>query len=99
MSIKMGGGEPSLYEKVKKTKMILFHHLTMNMVFIGVVFILGGAVQTGGVPGWVHGLLFDLTFIHFLYVIFVQHRGFKENVEIIGKIAIVDGTAANKSPA
>ena len=98
-SIKMGGGEPSLYEKVKKTKMILFPHLTMNMLFIGTVFILGGAVQTGSVPGWMHGLLFDLAFIHFLYVIVIQHRGFKENVEIIGKIAIVEGTAANKSPA
>ena len=98
-SIKMGGGEPSLYEKVKKTKMILFPHLTMNMLFIGTVFILGGAVQTGSVSGWMHGLLFDLAFIHFLYVIVIQHRGFKENVEIIGEIAIVDGTAANNSPA
>ena len=98
-SIKMGAGESSLYEKVKKTKMILFPHLTMNMLFIGTVFILGGAVQTGSIPGWMHGLLFNLAFIHFLYVIVIQHRGFKENVEIIGKIAIIDGTAANKSPA
>ena len=98
-SIKMGGGEPSLYEKVKKTKMILFPHLTMNMVFIGVVFILGGAVQTGSVAGWIHGLLFDLAFIHFLYVTILQHRGFKENVEIIGEIAIVEGAEANNSTA
>ena len=98
-SIKLGGGEPSLYEKVKKTKMILFPHLTMNMLFIGTIFILGGAVQTGSVPGWMHGLLFDLAFIHFLYVTILQHRGFKENVEIIGKIANVEGTAVNKSPA
>ena len=98
-SIKMGGGEPNLYEKVKKTKMILFPHLTMNMLFVGIVFIIGGAVQTGSIPGWMHGLLFDLAFIHFLYVIVIQHRGFKENVEIIGEIAIVEGTAANNSPA
>ena len=98
-SIKLGGGEPSLYEKVRKTKMILFPHLTMNMLFIGTVFILGGAVQTRSISGWMHGLLFDLAFIHFLYVIVIQHRGFKENVEIIGEIAIVDGTAANNSPA
>ena len=98
-SIKMGGGEPSLYEKVKKTKMILFPHLTLNMVFIGTVFILGGAVQTGSVAGWIHGLLFDLAFIHFLYVTILQHRGFKENVEIIGEIAIVEEAAANNSTA
>ena len=46
-----------------------------------------------------HGLLFDLAFIHFLYVIVIQHRGFKENVEIIGKIAMIEGAAANNSPA
>jgi len=98
-SIKLGGGEPILYEEVKKTKMILFPHLTMNMLFVGTVFILGGAVQTGSVSGWMHGLLFDLAFIHFLYVTILQHRGFKENVEIIGKIANVEGAAVNKSPA
>ena len=98
-SIKMGGGEPILYEKVKKTKMILFPHLTMNMLLVGTVFILGGAVQTGSVSGWIHGLIFDLAFLHFLYVIVIQHRGFKENVEIIGEIAIIEGTATNNSPA
>jgi len=46
--------ETDAYEKVKKTKMLLFPHLTMNMVFIGIVFILGGAVQTGSVAGLIH---------------------------------------------
>ena len=98
-SIKMGSGEPSLYEKVKQTKMILFPHLTMNMLFVGIVFILGGAVQTGSVSGWIHGLLFDFAFIHFLYVTVLQHRGFKENVEFIGEIAIVEEATANNSTA
>ena len=75
------------YDKVKKTKMVLFPHLTLNMALIGTVFILGGAVQTGSVSGWIHGLLFDIAFVHFLYTTAVQHRGFKENVEIIGDLA------------
>ena len=87
-----------LYEKVKKTKMVLFPHLTLNMVLIGVVFILGGAVQTGSVAGWIHGLLFDLAFFHFLYTTVLQHQGFKENVEIIGALSIVDAPTANNSP-
>jgi len=78
------------YDKVKKTKMLLFPHLTMNMIFVGIVFILGGAVQTGNVPGWIHGLLFNLAFFHFLYTTVLQHRGFKENVEIIGELSVVD---------
>ena len=81
------GLETDGYEKVKKTKMVLFPHLTLNMVLIGTVFILGGAVQIGSISGWIHGLLFDIAFLHFLYTTMVQHRGFKENVEIISELA------------
>ena len=91
------GVETDAYEKVKKTKMLLFPHLTMNMVFVGVVFILGGAVQTGSVSGWIHGLLFDLAFFHFLYTTVLQHRGFKENVEIIGELSQTYDSAENNS--
>ena len=77
----------SNYEKVKKTKMILFPHLTLNMFLIGLVFILGGAVQTGSVSGMTHGLLFIIGFIHFLYTIRIQHIGFKENINIIVELA------------
>ena len=81
------GLETDGYEKVKKTKMVLFPHLTLNMVLIGTIFILGGAVQIGSISGWIHGLLFDIAFLHFLYTTMVQHRGFKENVEIISELA------------
>ena len=94
-SIDSKRNQTGLYEKVKKTKMLLFPHLTMNMVLVGVVFILGGAVQTGSVAGWIHGLLFDLAFFHFLYTTVLQHRGFKENVEIIGKLLVVNDPADN----
>ena len=52
---------------------------------------------------WVEDLLtiFQIffAFIHFLYVTVLQHRGFKENVEIIGEIAIFEESAANNSTA
>ena len=86
-TIQIGGKNTKLYENVKKTKMKLFPHLTFNIVFIGTVFIMGGAVQTGRLPGWIHGILFDLAFIHFIYTAFLQHCGFKENVEIIEKLS------------
>ena len=94
-TIQTGNMKTNLYDNVKKTKMKLFPHLTLNMVFIGVVFILGGAVQTGRLAGWMHGLLFDLAFIHFLYTAFLQHHGFKDNVEIIGKLAKDQTVAAD----
>ena len=75
------------YDKVKKTKMKLFPHLTINMIFVGTVFILGGAVQIGSLSGWIHGILFDIAFLHFLYTTRLEHRGFKENVDILITLA------------
>ena len=87
----------SLYDQVKKTKMKLFPHLTLNMIFIGVVFILGGAVQTGRIESWIHGLLFDMAFLHFIYTTLLEHYGFKENVELINELATLQTTTANSS--
>ena len=98
-AIQTTGFSTNLYDNVKKTKMKLFPHLTFNMVFIGTVFILGGAVQTGRMSGWIHGLLFDLAFFHFIYTTFLQHRGFKENVEILANLANCETANANGSPA
>ena len=98
-TIQTRGMKTNLYDSVKKTKMKLFPHLTLNMIFIGTVFILGGAVQTGHLAGWMHGLLFDLAFIHFTYTAFLQHHGFKDNVEIIGKLAKDQTVAANSTLA
>ena len=98
-TIQTGSMNANLYDNVKKTKMKLFPHLTLNMVFIGTIFIIGGAVQMGRLAGWMHGLLFNLVFVHFIYTTFLQHRGFKENVEIISKLAKDQTEAANATLA
>ena len=41
-----------LYDKVKKTKMILFPHLTVNIFLVGTAFVLIGAVDIGSVQQW-----------------------------------------------
>ena len=98
-TIKSSGINNNLYNKVKKTKMKLFPHLTLNIIIIGLIFILGGAVQTGRISGFIHGILFNIGFIHFIYTTMLQHRGFKENVEIIGELANTETISANGSPA
>ena len=79
----------SCYDKVKKTKMILFPHLTLNMILIGIAFILIGAVDTGSVPASLQSVVFTIGFIHFLYTVRLQHLGFKENVDIVIELANV----------
>ena len=79
----------SIYEKVKKTKMILFPHLTLNMLIMGIAVILIGAVDTGASTNYIQSTTFILGYFHFLYTIKVQHVGFKENIDVIIELAEV----------
>ena len=79
--------ETDAYEKVKKTKMILFPHLTLNIVLLGTAFVLIGAVSIGAVSSFMQSLLFIIGFLHFLYTVRIQHIGFKENIDIIIELA------------
>ena len=85
--VTQSGVPANTYEKVKRTKMNLFPHLTLNMLLVGIVFILGGAVETGAISGIAHGILFIITFFHFIYTILVQHTGFKENIDVVIELA------------
>ena len=53
------------------------------MIIIGAVFIIGGAVHNSILNAWQHGLLFYLGFIHFSYLLLIQHNCFKENTELV----------------
>ena len=54
-------------------------------------------VQTGRIESWIHGLFFDLAFLHFMYTTFLEHHGFKENVELINELATLQTATANSS--
>ena len=80
------------YEKVKKTKMILFPHLTLNIFILGAAFVLIGAVDTGAMSSFFQSSLFIFGFLHFLYTVRIQHMGFKENIDIIIELSEFDNT-------
>ena len=57
--------------------------ILLNMLFVMVLFISGGAVDTHRLSGFWHGLLFFVAFIHFIKVICVEHWAFKESTAIV----------------
>ena len=85
--------QTSVYDKIKKIKMVLFPHLTLNMLILGTAFILIGAVDTGSISSLVQKSLFFIGYFHFLYTIKIQHMGFKENIDVI--IELSDLNEAN----
>ena len=82
------------YEKVKKTKMILFPHLTLNIFILGAAFVLIGAVDTGAMSSLFQSSLFIFGFLHFLYTVRIQHMGFKENINIVIELAELNDTTS-----
>ena len=73
----------NMYKNILKMKMELFPHIMINMILIGVVFMIGGAVHNSIINAWQHGLLFYIGFIHFSYLILIQHNCFKKNTELV----------------
>ena len=61
----------------------LYPPTLLNVLLIMTTFIIGGGVDTGVIPAWIHGFLFYIALIHFFKMIAVQHGCFRENTEII----------------
>ena len=45
--------------------------------------IAGGATAAQSIPSWAHGAAAALTYGHFLYLLLLQHRSFRENTAIV----------------
>ena len=75
-----------LYQEVIDLKKILFPPLTLNMLFVGTVFILGGGVHTDAVNKYWHSGLFFISIFHYLKVIIIQHKSFIKNSYILSEV-------------
>ena len=76
------------YQDVIKIKKVLFPPLTLNMLFVGTAFILGGGVHTGAVNKYWHTGLFFISMLHYLKVLIIQHKSFVGNSKILSVVGI-----------
>ncbi len=67
--------------------------MLLNMLLVMVLFISGGAVDTGHLAGWIHGLLFCGTILHFFSVLNIQHQSFKESTAIVLEMSGISRTS------
>ncbi len=75
--------DPEFHKRSLAIKRRVYPPLLLNMLFVMILFISGGAVDTGRFPGWAHGVLFLVAIGHFLKVINVQHECFREATYIV----------------
>ena len=78
--------DKSNYQEVIDIKMKLFPPLTLNMLFVGTAFVLGGGVHTGAVNKYWHTGLFFISLLHYLKVIIIQHKSFVKNSYILSAV-------------
>ena len=71
------------YKPVLDIKMKLFPHIMINMIIIGITFIIGGAVHNRIISVNIHSLCFFIGIFHYLWLIILQHRCFIRNTELV----------------
>ena len=71
------------YKPILDIKMKLFPHIMLNMIIIGITFIIGGAVHNHIVTPTIHTLFFFIGIIHYSWLIILQHRCFIRNTELV----------------
>ena len=74
------------YQDVIEIKRKMFPPLTLNMLFVGTAFILGGGVHTGAINKYWHTGLFFISLLHYLKVILIQHQAFIKNSYILSEV-------------
>src|SRR3989338_8713284 len=70
-------------KKVIEIKKVLFPSLMVSLGLFMTQYVLGAAVDTKHVPGWVHGVLFIIAMLHYAKLIVIEHGSFKKNTWII----------------
>ena len=78
--------DTSTYDQVINIKRELFPALTLNILFIGTAFVLGGGVQTKVLNKYWHYSVFFIGLLHYIKVIILQHNSLVKNAEILSMI-------------
>ncbi len=65
--------EESQSSELTQSRRRIYSHGMISILWITAVFLLGGAVDTNLLPSFFHGMIFLLGFVHYFYLIKLQH--------------------------
>ena len=74
----------------------VYSHGMISILWITAVFLLGGAVDTNLLPSFFHGLVFLLGFVHYFYLIKLQHSVMVDCLLSIGDLNVSEDSYNNK---
>jgi len=74
----------------------VYSHGMISILWITAVFLLGGAVDTNLIPSFFHGMVFLLGFVHYFYLIKLQHSVMVDCLLSIGDLNVSEDSYNNK---
>jgi hypothetical protein len=74
------------FEILSKSRLAVYRHGMVSVLWITIVFLLGGAVDTDIIPPFFHGMIFLLGFGHYFFVLKLQHRAIGDFVLMLNEL-------------
>ena len=80
-----------------KTRQSVYKHGMITILWVTLVFLLGGAVDTNLLSPFLHGMIYFLGLIHYFYVVKIQHQSFSVCLIFINEMIISKENHNNNS--
>ena len=71
--------------QLANTRSLIYKNGILSVLWITIVFLLGGAVDTNLIKPFFHGMIFFLGLIHFFYTLKLQNNAFKVCLQLINE--------------
>jgi hypothetical protein len=85
-AVKEGGLDPAFAEETKRFKNSSYPSMMLAMGLVMATFILGGGVQIGSLPGWVHHALFYAAILGQCWSLRIEWRVLSENERLMAEV-------------
>ena len=87
--------EESKFSELTQSRRRVYSHGMISILWITAVFLLGGAVDTNLIPSFFHGMIFLLGFVHYFYLIKLQHSVMGDCLLIMNELNVSEDSYNN----
>jgi len=82
--------DPKFHKRSIGIKRRVYPPLMLNLLFMMILFILVGAVDTHRIPAWSYQIFFAICLLHYMKIKIVQNQCFRDNTQIILDMSGID---------
>ena len=87
--------EKGISSDLTQSRRRVYSHGMLSILWITSVFLLGGAVDTNLLPSFFHGMIFLLGFVHYFYLMKLQHTVMGDCLLTMGEMKVSEDSYNN----